>query len=64
MKREKIVAIIGLFLLLFIGIVIIINVIISNPLNYLTPYEFWVGIVCIVFSVVFLSKELQKRKRD
>jgi len=63
MKREKLVAIVGLFGFLFLGIVIITNVLISDIKNPLTPYEFWIGVVCIVFSIVFLSKILQKKKK-
>ena len=63
MKWEKLVTIIGLVVLFSIGVVIVIFVFISDMDNYLTPYDFLMGVIMMVLSGVFIRKILQKKRK-
>jgi len=63
MKWEKLVAIIGLTGLFIAGVISVISAFISDKTNYLALYEFWIGIVVMVLSSVFLRQILQKKKK-
>lgn len=57
-------AILGLVGFLFIGIVILLNVVILvEKTNPLTAYETYIGIGFLLFSLIFLKKILQKPKK-
>ena len=65
MKKEKIIARIGLWGIFTIGILTLASIMIfPEKVNFLTPYEIWgFGIVCIVISILFLYREYQKPKK-
>jgi len=64
MKREKLVAIIGLCIFISSGIAIIISIVIlSDMINPLTSYEFYAGLAMIVLPSIFLLDILLKKKR-
>ncbi len=63
MKWEKLVTIIGLVVLFSIGVVIVIFVFISDMDNYLTPYDFLMGVIMMVLPGVFIRKILQKKRK-
>ena len=63
MKWEKLVTIIGLVVLFSIGVVIVILVFISDMDNYLTPYDFFMGVIMMVLPGVFIRKILQKKRK-
>ena len=65
MKKEKIIARIGLWGMFSIGVLTILSVLIfSDKINNLTPYEIYgFGIACIVMSSLFLQREYRKPKK-
>ncbi len=63
MKWEKLVTIIGLVVLFSIGVVIVIFVFISDMDNYLTSYDFLMGVIMMVLPGVFIRKILQKKRK-
>lgn len=66
MKREKFVGFLGLSVMLVVGIVIVVIVIgayFIDMANPLTPYELWAGIGMIVFSIIFMKKILEKKRK-
>lgn len=65
MKKEKLVARIGLWSMFSFGVLTIVSVLIfPDKVNYLTPYEIWgFGIMCIIISLLFIQKEYRKPKK-
>lgn len=62
MKRTKLINYLGLVGLFVLGVIIVVNVAISHEKNYLSAYEFWIGVCMIIISIIFL-RSTQTKKR-